>query len=52
LNFKIEEGLIGDSDFKRESVLDTIARRSQCCENNWYYVFKTKSTDGNGCVKR
>lgn len=41
-----------ENDEENEFLLDTIARRSQCCENNWYYVFKVKSTNGNGCLKR
>lgn len=44
--------IVIEDDEERESLLDTIARRSQCCENNWYYVLKIKSTDWNGCLKR
>lgn len=44
--------IVIEDDDERESLLDTIARRSQCYENNWYYVLKIKSTDGNGCLKR
>lgn len=51
---KLDDGkyIVVEDDNGIEYIIDSISIRTQCCENNWYYVLKIKNMNGNGCLKR
>ena len=51
---KLDDGkyIVVEDDNEIEHIIDLISIRTQCCENNWYYVLKIKNMNGNGCLKR